>query len=937
MPISDTAVTSRYAARTISDLLAYLQDHLPADEVVELLAEAGETRPVDEVARDTTWTSRDWYTGLVVAASEHLGGSDELEKVGPWAHQHSTPPEFLSAVRSLGTAQDAVESFARSITSFDPAIELTLTEATETGWTVELRRRPGIATLRGTCALHRGFLSSTPTLFGDHPAVVTETACQCDGAPACRFSIVLRPASDEDRRVALLAMDARLQESRMAHLREVVGETSAGTDPVRSLHRIMVTATTATAARGAVLATWDEDGRIAILSDGMDADEAQRIGTALLTDAGTGTGTSAVADGDILVSEVSSVRRLHGQLAVLGISRAMRPAAAAILDTYSHLAAGVLDVSAAVETANRQAQTATALLELAVSLSDLDSPHHVARRLAHGVPRLIGFDRVAVFLADADGMPLRFAAGHGYDLAAPEPALPPDLGDGTDGPQLLSPDEPGRRVVAPLGYGRRLVGWLLAEADPSTPRRTSDHDVLALTTGAAAQATIALANARLLDEISHQALHDPLTGLGNRALLHDRAQTALSHRRPNGKVAVLFLDLDGFKEINDSYGHLAGDHVLRQVADRLRAVTREEDLVGRMGGDEFVVMIEDTRAESDPEVLAERVLAILGEPYALGEPLPGAVRLTVSIGIAIGIDTNAGDLLRDADIALYRAKESGKNQVVVFEATMEASRLARRQLEVDVRSVLTDDELFLLWQPVIDLGTGRVRSAEALLRWRHPRLGIVGPPTLISLLDETSLILPVGRWVLATACAQASQWHAEGHPIRVSVNISARQLAERGFVDDTLRILAEAGLDPAHLVLEISETTLMRDLPGAAERLGRLKHAGVGIAVDNFGTAYSSLAQLSTLPIDAIKIDRSLISAIAGTGGMGALVHTLVEMGHALGVETLAEGVEFAEQDDRVRAEDFDAAQGFLFAPPLLPDDLADLLRAQAGHDATGA
>lgn len=946
MPTPDAGSTGHYATRTISDLLAYLRYHLPPDEVTQILAEAGESRPVEEVERDATWTDRAWYTGLVIAAGEHLGGPDELAKVGPWAHQHTTPPEFLTTIRSVGNARDAFEGLARSISTFDPAIELSLTAATDTRWTVELRRRPGIATLRGTCALYRGLVSSVPTLFGDHLAEVTETACQCDGAPACRFAVTLRPASGQERQLSNLTMDVRLQESRLAHLRQIVREIGSEEDPFRTLHQIVLTAMSATAATGAVLAFRGEDDQLVVIADGLEDSTAQWVGEAMLDD--DRVRSPAYAAVSFLSCEVSSTRHRHGRFAVIGVTPALGPAAGAILDTYAHLAAGVLDVQMAVQTAHRQAQTATALLELAVSLSDLDSPRHVARRLARGVPGLIGFDRAAVFLADADEAPMHFVAGHGYDLTAPEPELPAYTGDGADGPRLLGPAEAGapepdapgrgRRVLAPLGHGRRRVGWLLAEADATTPARTSDADLLALTGGAAAQATIALANARLLDEISHQALHDPLTGLGNRTLLHDRTQTALSHRRPSGKVAVLFLDLDGFKEVNDTYGHLAGDHVLRQVADRLRAATREEDLVGRMGGDEFVVLIEDTRAESDPAVLAERVLAILGEPYTLGEPMPGVIRLTVSIGIAIGIDTNAGDLLRDADVALYRAKESGKNQIVTFEATMEASRLARRQLETEVRSVLTGDELFLLWQPVIDLDTGRIQSAEALLRWRHPRLGTVGPPTLISLLDETGMILPVGRWVLATACAQAARWKAAGNPIRISVNVSARQLAEDRFVDDVIRIVTDGGMDPAQLVLEISETTLMRDLPAATDRLGRLKQAGVGIAVDNFGTAYSSLAQLSGLPIDAIKIDRSLISAIGGTSGMRTLVHTLVEMGHALGVETLAEGVEFAEQDDQVRAESFDAAQGYLFAPPLLPEDLAELLRSQPGdpraHDA---
>lgn len=928
MPTTATGPTGHFAARTISDLLAYLEHRLPADEVADLLKEAGESRPVADVRRDATWTSREWYTRLITAATEHLGGACELEKAVPWAHRHTTPPEFLAAVRSVGSPQAAVQGFARSISTFDPAIELEVAEATTTSWIVDLRRRPGIATLPGTCALYRGLISAVPALFGDHPAEVSELTCQCDGARSCRFAVTLSPAREEERRLSLLTLDARLHQSRLEHLQQIVQDIGSGTDPVETLRRILLTAMTAIAATGGVLAARDDDEQLMVLAEGLGEVHAREFGAALLAD-------GADTDPGALAAEVRSARRRHGWIAVLGVRPALHPAGRLVLDTYAHLAAGVLDIQAAVAAARRQAETATSLLELAVSLSDLDSPHHLARRLVRGIPGLIGFDRAAVFLADPDGQPPRFATAHGYDPDGPEPVLPAGL-DETVGPRFLEPGElpatdPARGVVAPLGLGGRQLGWLLAEADQSAAATRPDAEVLALTAGAAAQATIALTNAHLLDQVSHQALHDPLTGLGNRALVLDRTQAALSHRRASGKVAVLFLDLDGFKMVNDTFGHAAGDQVLSAVADRLRAVTRQEDLVGRMGGDEFVVLIEDASAESDPEILAQRILAVLGEPYSLAGPRPETITLTVSIGITVGADSSAGDLLRDADIALYRAKESGKNRVVVFETAMHASRQARHQLEVDLRTALDDNELFLLWQPVIDLGTGRIRSAEALLRWQHPRHGTIEPAALIPLLDETGLILPVGRWVLATACAQANAWAAAGYPIAVSVDVSARQLADEQFVDDVVDIVATSGLDPAHLVLEFSETTLMGDLGAATVRLRRLKAAGVGIAVDNFGTAYSSLGQLSTLPIDVIKIDRSLISAIAGDTGMRTLVHTLVEMGHALGVETFAEGVEVAAQDTQVRAEAFDAAQGFLFAPPLPTSDIARLLRAETG------
>jgi diguanylate cyclase (GGDEF)-like protein len=428
-------------------------------------------------------------------------------------------------------------------------------------------------------------------------------------------------------------------------------------------------------------------------------------------------------------------------------------------------------------------------------------------------------------------------------------------------------------------------------------------------------------------QLLHVALHDPLTGLPNRTLILDRAdQMLVRSRREYRPVAALFIDLDNFKDINDSLGHDAGDKVLQAVAQRFVGILRESDTVGRLGGDEFVVLAEGASLGAGPEMVAERLHDALREPFRVDGYHAVSLTVTASIGIAGGQRNSASELLRDADIALYRAKALGKNRSALFQPEMQTAVLDRIELDADLRSALTEEQFFLLYQPVFDLDHVTVSGVEALVRWRHPSRGVVPPDHFIPMLEESGLIVEVGRWVLMEACRQSAEWHRRGHRLSMSVNVSMRQLETHAFVDHIKEALEATSLDPTTLVIEITESTLMRDADATIRRLREIKDLGVHVAIDDFGTGYSSLAYLRQFPVDALKIDRSFISAMADSPEAGALIHTLVELGRTLGLETLAEGIEDNEQLHKLQEEHCDRGQGFLFSRPIEPEAIEAFL-----------
>jgi diguanylate cyclase (GGDEF)-like protein/PAS domain S-box-containing protein len=433
-------------------------------------------------------------------------------------------------------------------------------------------------------------------------------------------------------------------------------------------------------------------------------------------------------------------------------------------------------------------------------------------------------------------------------------------------------------------------------------------------------------------ELARRAFEDPLTGLGNRARFHDRAAHALARTdRSDAGVALLLLDLDDFKTVNDSLGHPAGDALLRRVADRLLAATRGCDTVARLGGDEFAVLLEGVRGDAEADVVAGRIIGAMERPFAVSDGAGGVAEVVVgaSVGIARAEGGGCVDaLLRDADAAMYRAKHGGKGRSALFAPAMHDAARARLALHADLRRALDGDpaagELFVAYQPIVGMDDGRVTGVEALARWRHPRRGLVPPSEFVPVAEQTGLVGALGRFVLGEACRQGAAWAALGSRARVGVNLSARQLPTAAAeVGEALRA---SGLDAGRLTLEVTESTLVGDTEATLDTLEALKAMGVGLAIDDFGTGYSSLSYLQRFPMDVLKIDKSFVDRVAGQDRGAALARTIVALGDALGMYTVAEGVETEAQRAELLALGCRLGQGHLFARPMLADQVTALL-----------
>jgi diguanylate cyclase (GGDEF)-like protein/PAS domain S-box-containing protein len=426
-------------------------------------------------------------------------------------------------------------------------------------------------------------------------------------------------------------------------------------------------------------------------------------------------------------------------------------------------------------------------------------------------------------------------------------------------------------------------------------------------------------------QLEYQAHHDPLTGLANRALFLERLTAEAG--RGDAEITVVFVDLDNFKVINDSLGHEAGDRLLMVVAERLRRVLRPDDLIARFGGDEFAVLVAGTGGEAAARRVAERLASALRAPVELD----GHQRyVTASFGVrtASSVAAEPEELLRDADAAMYRAKELGKARCEIFDASMHERAVERLDLEGGLRGAIERDELRLLYQPQVEIASGQIVGAEALLRWEHPERGLVVPPVFIPIAEQTGLIVPIGTWVLREACAQAATWAAStGRRLSVAVNVSPRQLAEDDFPAIVAEALADHDLPPDLLCLEITESAVMADPDAAADVLARLKALGVHLAIDDFGTGYSSLGQLKALlPVDTIKIDKSFVDGITSGGEDRAIIDAVLRLASGLGLAALAEGVETSEQARELLDLGCALSQGYHFARPQRPADFERML-----------
>jgi diguanylate cyclase (GGDEF)-like protein len=925
-----------FGGTIIGVVAAYLAENCQG-ELDAILSAAGENRTIEELADPANWSTYDEARRLFEAIAAQYGGPSFLRTVGEASmSQVGVAPDIGEVMRSFGSPASFLATPGLT-SALVPITEQINTEIGPDEWFVRRRFLKGYAPFPELCAFLVGCLTVIPKLFGFGHVEAVEEACQCNGDAWCRIRLSWRSDTRIDS-AAREAYERRHFEARFSSVQQTVTELVSGEGLESVLPRIVHAAGRAIKARVYLLALEsDATSNSPFYWHGVDEPTARQYVAELGQE-------SASTRPHVLVSEIYSARARYGRLIVFRHpGEAFLSSEASLLDTYAALAAAALDSATALDEARRDASTNKTLFELASSLVELGSVEDVAHRLADAVPSVIGCDRSLVAIRAQPGM-----AGPCIVMSGFEPDEEPIVRAKVREAQALPRHDQGPLIwldpIAPASpsdvvggvptalavtylmfAGDEFIGSITADVKDRPERLRRVPDLLERLQGLAGYAIVGLRNARLLEEIRYQSLHDSLTGLPNRELILDRIEQMLARdRRNHSGVGLFFVDLDSFKDVNDTYGHGAGDELLRGVGARFAEVVRETDTVGRLGGDEFVVLSEGVSAPAELELIAQRLIDVLDAPFHLQvHHQEHEVRMSASIGIALGYHDQPIDFLRDGDIALYQAKTAGKNRYVFFEPAMHAAVRRRHQLNAELREAIRAEQFFLLYQPIFELSTLRAIGVEALLRWQHPTRGVVGPSEFIPLLEESDLVVDVSRWVLTQACRQVRSWQEAGLDIAVSVNLSGRGLKDGRLMEHVKSALRSSGCEPSSIILELTETSLMSDADSAVLQLAALRELGIRLAIDDFGTGYSSLSYLARFPVDSIKIDRSFIAAMTHTPEARALVRTLVQLGEILDLHTVGEGIEDAEQLALLQSDGCDSGQGFLFAPPVTPAEAA--------------
>ena len=592
-----------------------------------------------------------------------------------------------------------------------------------------------------------------------------------------------------------------------------------------------------------------------------------------------------------------------------------------------------------------------ALVDIGVQLDDVADPVHQARIVLDGLAARFGFERgVVLGASDAKVVVLAARGAATVGTAATEPdavirrawerrePLPVKRIDGHSNPVLAAALPDARNlVVAPMIADARPVGAIVVEHRSRTVFGV-ERRVLSVVGQFASVAALNLRNAALLRHVQDLAERDSLTGAANRRMFQLTLERILDPARrraaqPGVVTAVLFIDLDDFKIVNDTLGHAVGDALLVAVTERISGLVRQGDLVARLGGDEFAILIPDDPDLKRSHAMAERLVRDLRSPFLIGEH---HVSVTASIGIASAHSAgeSAADVVRNADVAMYMAKANGKSGFAVFDPAMHAAIRERHDLGGQLQRAVELGQLRLAYQPIVALDSGEVAGLEALVRWEHPERGLLAPGDFISIAEENGSILPIGQWVVREACADAGRWRQLGVTAAetfLCVNVSAREIQQPGFAHAVQETLTEAGIDPTRLIVEITETALLKATPSTISTLAVLRDLGVRIVIDDFGTGYFSLSHLRQFPVDALKIAREFVQAPESDSRSSVLAGTIVALSKSLGIETVAEGIETASQAERMRSLGCTYGQGFFFAAPLSPSEVDRRLESERG------
>jgi diguanylate cyclase (GGDEF)-like protein len=944
IPVKVVAGERETSGVTTQLILGYVRERGGDAAVGELLRRAGVSETRDELEDESRWTSYATRIRLFEAAVEVLDDPRCTYEMGATSLRLGLSHSVVLVLRALGSPRQVYRQLPRSVPKFSTTSTMEIVECDADSAVFRYTLHEGYPHSRLDCLYAQGLMTVVPVIFGLPSAELVHDECEADGAPACVYRLrwrhrsrwpFRRRATQEDPE--LRALRGQLQKLQSA-ASELVGEGDLDT----VLRRITDRAGAAVLAPAHLLAVRDpETDRPLVHSSGLPDSDVDELAERLL--AGEDLGDSVVA------VEVRSARRLHGRLAAIYPAGQRGPAnERPMLTAYAGHAAAALDLLVALQDSRRGESRASALLALAHQLRSASDARTVSEVVVAMLPQIVGCDTSSVRLWDAAAGQLQTLAASGLD---PDEQMRMDATPirADETPELISlltrhetvvvateQASPSLRAwlesltlegfaVTPLLADQTLLGVATACWRPGQ-MPVDNKEVLARLRGVGEYAATALQNARLWSTVQHQSLHDALTGLPNRLLLTRTCEEMLAGPTAERGVTVLFCDLDRFKHVNDSWGHSAGDELLRQVAARLLGILRPGDMVGRLSGDEFALLLPGVAEPDVATGIAERVLTCFSEPFRIeGRKLP----VTTSVGVAthVGAGGRVEELLRDADAGMYAAKQRGRNQFgfVRRDDRDTAPELdgAPAPLEMELRGALARGELRLFFQPVVEIvaaeagePTRRLAGAEALLRWEHPRLGILAPAAFLSLAEELGLVADFDLWAVRAACRALDGWSSDGEPLHVAVNLSSAALLDPRLHDTVRAALNDAGIAPHQLHLEVVESRALLDVPAVVEHLVELRRLGAVISLDDFGTGFSTLSWLQRLPVDQVKVDRTFTAELGHYGPAQALVRGIVALARELGVEVVAEGVETDEQLRELQQAGCHLFQGYLLGRP---------------------
>ena len=934
------------SSATVTLVLRFVRERGGVQLVADVLAAAGIIQSVEELEQISTWIGYDTRIRLFEAVTEALGPGT-MFRIGESAAADRVHPAIAQLLSAFASPRAVYNQLPRMVPKFSTTSTLALVTIGPTEATLSFHLHDGYAPSRLDCEYAQGLFSAVPRIFGLESAHTVQDECQSDGNLACVYHLTWSRRLHwwswrSGRRAADRGFAALREQVQRIQLAEA--DLVSSDDIGEVLARILSRAAAAVLAPSYLFVVKPTHGGAPLVHfSGLADDRAAELAARLLE--GASLGSSAV------VVDVASTRQVHGRLAAL-YPRGQKPMDAdrALLKAYASHAAAALDLFTALEDSRREESRSTALLALAHELATAGSTTGVADIIVAALPTIVACDAAAVLLWDAGLATLQAVACDGFEpgerevlFATPIPAAttPELIGLLTNHePVLVRADEASpllvqllgaigapNVVVVPMLDGDLLLGIAAAVWHGHL---TPEVHCAAVTriVGVSSQGATALQNARLLATVRHQSLHDSLTGLPNRLLFAERLDHALGENKAGTGTAVMFCDLDNFKKVNDDLGHGAGDELLRQVAARLRSQVRPGDTIGRLGGDEFAVLFTDLSCQSTALEMARRIVDNLNLPFHLaGRDL----RISTSVGVAVytGEGGRGERLLAAADTAMYEAKRTGRNQIAVSGET--AADSSEPSLETELSVAIDRNEMRLHFQPVFNIsGADGIRAvgAEGLIRWDHPRLGLLAPAAFLPLAEETGMITKLDLWAMGAACAALAGWSQPGdEPLHVAVNLASATLVDPRLLPTVRAALTKNHLSPRRLILEVVESRALIDLPGVVERLTELRQLGIRISLDDFGTGFSTLAWLNSLPVDQIKIDRTFIMDIPSRSSV-ALVQGILALAQKLEIEVVAEGLETVDQLDTLRESGCALVQGYLLGRPAAIFDPAAVERA---------